>query len=168
MHMSEESNVDTTGTPQATEGAQGRTFTQEELDRIVGERVRRERDKYADYEELKAKAEAGAETLSECEKLRERAESAEKKAGELEHDAQLSRWAAQAAAETGVPAAVLRGETLEELQAHAHLIVKSMPVYPSASNAAPQGSPAPTRESILAIKNERERLKAIADNADLF
>lgn len=63
MHMSEETNADTTGTPQATEGAQGKTFTQEELDRIVGERVRRERDKYADYEELKSKAEAGAEAV---------------------------------------------------------------------------------------------------------
>lgn len=33
-----------------------KTFTQEELDRIVSERLARERGKFADYDELKAKA----------------------------------------------------------------------------------------------------------------
>ena len=34
-----------------------KTFTQSELDQIIGERLRREREKYADYDELKGKAE---------------------------------------------------------------------------------------------------------------
>lgn len=33
-----------------------KTFTQEEIDKIIAERIARERKKYADYEELKAKA----------------------------------------------------------------------------------------------------------------
>lgn len=35
---------------------QEQTFTQADIDRIVRERVKREREKYADYDELKAKA----------------------------------------------------------------------------------------------------------------
>ena len=40
------------------------TFTQADVDRIVKERVQRERAKYADYDDLKAKA-AGAQTAEE-------------------------------------------------------------------------------------------------------
>ena len=45
----------------ATQGAPAepaKTFTQAEMDAIIGERLKRERDKYADYEELKTKAAA--------------------------------------------------------------------------------------------------------------
>lgn len=58
-----------------------KTFTQEELDRVVGERLAREREKYADYDELKqAKArldEIEAANKSELEKAVQRAEQAE-------------------------------------------------------------------------------------------
>ncbi len=51
----------------------GKTFTQEELNEIVKERVKRERDKFADYETLKqlvAKADAEKEaSQTEIEKL---------------------------------------------------------------------------------------------------
>ena len=40
------------------------TFTQADVDRIVRERVQRERGKYADYDDLKTKAE-GAKTLED-------------------------------------------------------------------------------------------------------
>lgn len=56
-------------TPTAKQEQQ--TFTQADLDRIVGERVQRERAKFADYDELKAKAgeKASAEDrLAELEK----------------------------------------------------------------------------------------------------
>ena len=43
---------------------QEQTFTQADVDRIVGERVKRVEAKYADYKELKAKAE-GAKTAEE-------------------------------------------------------------------------------------------------------
>lgn len=54
----------------------GPTFTQADLDRIVSERIQRERAKFADYDEIKAKAE-GAKTaedrISELEKSIEQA-----------------------------------------------------------------------------------------------
>lgn len=38
------------------DGGTGKTFTQADLDRIVGQRVAEERGKYADYDDVKAKA----------------------------------------------------------------------------------------------------------------
>lgn len=63
-------------------GGGEKTFTQDELDRIVGQRVASERKKYPDYDELKAKA-AKADELesaqkSELQKANDRAEKAEK------------------------------------------------------------------------------------------
>ncbi len=50
------------GTTQAPSGADYKPpETQEALDRIIGERVARERAKYADYTDLKAKAQRLAE-----------------------------------------------------------------------------------------------------------
>lgn len=57
----------TTDAEKATEGqqqTQDKTFTQAELDQIVRDRVARERAKYADYDELKTRAE-GAKSVEE-------------------------------------------------------------------------------------------------------
>jgi hypothetical protein len=62
--------------PKAGEGGDGgkqqeQTFTQADLDRVVRERVQRERAKFADYDDLKAKAGEKAtadERLAELEK----------------------------------------------------------------------------------------------------
>ena len=48
-------NTAETATQQAQEG-QERTFTQDELNKVVADRLARERAKYADYDELKGKA----------------------------------------------------------------------------------------------------------------
>lgn len=57
-----------TETPEPTgegvEAKQEQTFTQADVDRIVRERVKRERERFADYDDLKAKAE-GAKTVEE-------------------------------------------------------------------------------------------------------
>jgi len=56
-----------TNAPEQTEGAEAKqehTFTQADVDRIVRERVKREREKFADYDDLRAKAE-GAKTAEE-------------------------------------------------------------------------------------------------------
>lgn len=51
--------------PEGTEGTeQPQTFTQADLDRVVKERVQRERAKFADYDTLKAQAE-GAKTAEQ-------------------------------------------------------------------------------------------------------
>jgi len=59
-----------------------RTFTQDELNAIVSDRLRREKERYADYDDLKAaKArldEIDQERLTELEKVQKRADDAEK------------------------------------------------------------------------------------------
>lgn len=66
--MSEATGAVTEGAEAATEGADqakdSQLVPQADVDRIVKERVARERAKYADYDELKAKA-AGSQTLEE-------------------------------------------------------------------------------------------------------
>lgn len=71
-------------TPKPDEGTPDSTFTQADVDRIVKERVKRVQDKYADYDELKTKAEAATglqtkldESGADAAKERERADRAE-------------------------------------------------------------------------------------------
>ena len=52
------------GTDDKGEATKAQSFTQADVDRIVSERITRERAKYADYDEVKAKAE-GAKTLED-------------------------------------------------------------------------------------------------------
>lgn len=54
----------TTTETTADNGTESQAFTQADVDRIVKERVQRERAKFADYDDLKAKA-AGAQTAEQ-------------------------------------------------------------------------------------------------------
>lgn len=49
---------DETKKPETTAEPDGKTFTQSQLEEIIGERLARERKKYSDYDELKAQLEA--------------------------------------------------------------------------------------------------------------
>lgn len=79
-----ESTQDGKQTSETTSGA-GDEFkaitTQADLDRLIGERVKRERDKYADYKELKTKADEfdrlAEANKSEIEKANDRVTKAE-------------------------------------------------------------------------------------------
>jgi hypothetical protein len=75
-------------TPVAPTAQPEKTFTQAELERQLGERLARERAKYADYEELKAAKtkleELEAGQLSERDKLQKQIEKLEKKVAEAE------------------------------------------------------------------------------------
>lgn len=97
--------------------------SQEEFDRIVQARLDRERKKYGDYDDLKARAAKLAEIESanqtEAEKVQARLDAAEKRASELEAKALRS----EVAASKGVPAALLTGSTQEELEAAADALI---------------------------------------------
>lgn len=96
--------------------------SQADLDRIIGERVARERGKYADYDDLKAKAseydKVTEASKTELQKERERAEAAEKKVAKFEAEKQVATWAADIVKGSTIPAAALRGSTKEELAEH--------------------------------------------------
>ena len=97
--------------------------SQEELDRIVQARLDRERKRFADYDELKAKASKLTEieeaNKTEAEKALARAEAAEKRAAELE----TRTLKAEVAAAKGVPVNLLTGSTQEELEAAADALI---------------------------------------------
>jgi hypothetical protein len=89
----------------ATEGAAS-TFTQTDVDRIVQERLGRQKAQFKDYDDLKAKAaefdKIAESQKSELQKAQERAEAAEAKAAEVEARAKnLLTDAAITAAATG-------------------------------------------------------------------
>jgi len=115
--------------------------TQDDLDRVVGERLARERAKFADYGDLKAKAqrfdEIEEKNKTELQKLQERAEKAEK-----ERDAErLNLARQQAATKTGLPVEMamrLQGGNLEELIADAEALAKL--ITPATRSPKPTGA----------------------------
>jgi hypothetical protein len=98
--------------------------SQEELDRIITARLDRERKRFADYEDLKAKADKLTQieeaNKTEAEKAAARAEAAEKRAAELE----VKALRAEVAAAKGVPVSLLTGSTQEELEAAADALIE--------------------------------------------
>lgn len=121
----------------------------------------------AELEALKAQS---AADLAQATK---RAEDAEAEAAALKAAAERARTVAAVAAERGVSAAVLErmaGEGEEDIRANAEVLRASAPAaaYPTAPQGGTPQPPAVTREQVMGIKNSRERLKAIADNLDLF
>ena len=70
-----------------------------------------------------------------------------------------------------MPASIIKGDTLEDMQAHAKAIAEAFdgrqlyaPV-PEANDKTPKPI---TREEISAVKNTSERLAMIAENIDLY
>lgn len=100
-----------------TEQQEPRTFTQNEVNSIVADRLTRERAKYADYDDLKAKAQQFDTTKAQLDELN-RAQARTEMLGRV-------------SAATGVPAELLTGETEEECTAQAQAIAKfARPGYP--------------------------------------
>jgi len=127
--MSEES----TATEQSNDGGNNSGFTppatQDELNRIISERVARERAKTADYADLKAKAakfdEIDAQSKSEVEKATEKAAAIERERDQAQ--SRLNRL--EVALEKGLSpsqAKRLVGDTREELEADADELLKDL------------------------------------------
>lgn len=121
-------NAEATGSgeKQGQQPAETRTFTQEELNRILAEEKRKHSEKYADYEDLKSKAakldEQETASQTELQKAIARAEKAERDAEDARKAREIADrqvLAATVAQEKGVPAAHIVGTTREELEASA-------------------------------------------------
>ena len=105
---------------------QNRTFTQEELNAIVGKRLAEEKSKFADYEDLKAKAskfdEMEEANKSELQKATERANALETELNGLKKAEEVRVMRENVAKETGIPSNLLTGTTEEECKAQAEAI----------------------------------------------
>lgn len=138
------------------EGQDGKTFTQADLDRIVSDRLSRERSKYSDYEQVKAKAseldELKESQASETEKALKNAQSEAEKAVRAELEPQMLKL--QAAIEHGLPeemakrvlsaAKRLVGATADELAADAKEFFAAAPIAaepkPPSFDQGPRGT----------------------------
>ena len=114
-----------------------KTFTQAELDSIIADRLKREREKYSEYESLREKAarldEIEEASKTELQKATERAEKLESELTQLKRAEEIRQIRDKVASETGVPANLLNGETEEACkdQACAILSFKSASAYPA-------------------------------------
>lgn len=113
-------------TQQTAEVAEQKTFTQEEVNGIVAERLSRDRQKFADYETLKMKAEEFDKmqeaSKSELQKATEKAESLEKELAALKKANEIQEIRSKVSKDTGVPTSLLTAETEEECLAQAQAI----------------------------------------------
>lgn len=118
-----------------------RTFTQAEVDNIVSTRIGKERAKYSDYEELKAKAEKYNEieeaNKSELQKANERADALQSKLDAMESANKINAIRTEVSTKTGVPINLLTASTVEECEAQAQAILSFAKVdsYPSVRDA---------------------------------
>lgn len=113
-----------------TAGQSPQTFTQADVDKIVRERVARERSKYADYDELKNKA-------GQSKTLEDRVAEIERAASESEKRA-LRAEVANAKGLTPTQAKRLIGGTREELEADADDLLKDIGAQMQKGNTAPK------------------------------
>ncbi|MBP2057006.1 vacuolar-type H+-ATPase subunit I/STV1 [Lactobacillus colini] len=109
---------------------QVKTFTQEELDQVVKERVARERAKYSDYDDLKTKAgkfdEIEEANKSELEKLTETNQKLQSQIDNFNKANTLREAQDKVAAETGLPLSVVKtlsGKNVDELTQSAKTIL---------------------------------------------
>lgn len=113
---------------QAIETTEEKTFTQAEVDAIVGDRLKRDRAKYADYDTLKEKAQKfdalEEESKSELQKAVERADALQTKLDAMESANAVREMREQIAEETGVPANLLTAMEEDECRAQAKAILE--------------------------------------------
>lgn len=174
------------GTAQTGAAAQSgteRTYTQAEVDellggyveqsevnRLVGEARRKARAKFEGYDEYKAAAEAHAD-YDEVVAARDKATSdVATLTAQIEH----MRLVEKVHVATGVPSALLKGETEEELTASAEAVkayagaqAPKPPAYPEDKGGGANPSPI-TRDQIESIKDPVERVRTRAQHIDLY
>lgn len=130
-----------TGEPKLAEKPSVDTFTQADVDRIVADRLKREREttkaKYADYEALKAQAE-GAKTAED------RIAALEQEIATSKQDALRAKYSAD------VPERLrplLTGTTEDELKAQRDLLVEGESERKKQGNRAPNEGKSPRVEA---------------------
>ena len=119
-----------------------KTFSQSELDAIISDRLKREREKYVDYDALKEKAakldEIEEASKTELQRATERAAQLESELTQLRRAEEIRQIRDKVATETGVPAALMSGETEEACVEQAKAIMEfktNMIGYPSVKDA---------------------------------
>lgn len=123
--------------------------SQADLDKIISERLARERAKFSDYEDLKSKASEYDKVVeankTEAQKQAEALAEAQARVKEFETREQIAAWKAEVSSETGVPVAALAGATKDEIQSHAE-VLKSLIAAPGRGPVVPSQGSQPARQ----------------------
>lgn len=122
--------------PQQAPTAAERTFTQAEVDALVRDRLARVRGKYADYDDLKAKAAlydtAQTEHQEALQAATDRSDALQAQLDQLNAANALREVRDRVAADTGVPAELLTCDTEEACRAQAEAVLRfKYPGYPA-------------------------------------
>lgn len=134
--MDKETVIQDTNATETPNNAE-KTFTQSELDQIISDRLKREREKYPDYDALKEKAakldQIEEDAKSELQRATERAEKLQAELSTMKHAEEVRAIRDRVAQATGVPASLLTGETEEACneQATGILSFKTSAGYPT-------------------------------------
>lgn len=105
-----------------------KTFTQDDVNRIVEDRLKREREKFADYSVLKEKSEKfdamEEANKSELQKALDRANALETELADRKKADEVREVREKVAKETGIPVHLLKGATEEECKEEAKAIAE--------------------------------------------
>jgi len=124
--MAEDTTQETEGTTDQTVAAAQsgeRTYTKDEVNKIVADRLKRERSKYEGY----VKGDEATEALT-------RAEKAEAELQAMKAERERAQAVSKAAQDSGIPAevvAMLAGKDGEELAEQAKRIAELLPTFPT-------------------------------------
>lgn len=107
-----------------------KTFTQTQLNAIVEDRLKREREKYSDYDSIKEKAakfdELDAANKTELEKAKEKAAKLQAEIDGMKKAQELKDMRTKIATENNVPIELLTGATEEECTTQATKVKELM------------------------------------------
>ena len=122
------------------EAQETKTFTQEEVNSIVQERLYKERKKYEGFDEIKAKADKFDEmeeaSKSELQKANDRAQALETELKALKAENEVKAIREKVSQATNIPTNLLTGTTEEECLAQAQAIrAYANPSYPEVKDA---------------------------------
>lgn len=118
-----------------------KTFTQDEVNQMIGERLAREKAKYSNYEELEAKAqkfdEIEEKSKTELQKAQEERDAFKAELEGMKKANSVRELREKVAKEKNIPANLLTGETEEECTAQADAILSfAMPnAYPAVKDS---------------------------------
>ena len=114
----------------AAQSEQERTFTQDEVNKLVAERLKRERSKHEGY----ISPEKAAETAEKAAQAAERAAKAEAELAAYKAAEERAKTVSEVAADTGVPSdvvALLNGKDGDELAEQVGKLLSSLQMYPA-------------------------------------
>lgn len=145
-----------------------RSYSEEDVNRIVKERLARERAKHSDYDDMKRKA-GEADTLqSELEKSKAETEDLRAKVAQAEHERQLAGIRSTIASKYGIndPTVLAVGDDEEQIDAYAQKLMKTFRPYDRLDQAQQgsirQGS-GESRQGLQA-RHERGRLLTLTSS----